>query len=150
MHLARRRILRRQVKSDIDGRIDQLETHILDAQQVQPGKLPGNRVKRVLLRRVVHLQPSRPEHRNLEGYLLNLRFRHPFEPLQCTEAVGKGIRPLIAAAFAKGLLGNLAPALFGSLAKLPGRIEGKHFQIGFVGLIQLVFILKGQTKIQPG
>ena len=142
-------VLRRQIKSDIDGWIHQLETHVLDAKQLEPGKRSGNRGQRVFLRRIIHIQPPPPEHRDLESDFLNLRFRHPFESFQGTEAVGKGVRPQISTASTKGLLGDLAPTPLGALTDLPGRIEGDHLQISFISLREFVIVLKSQTKIEP-
>lgn len=149
MHLTGLCVLRRKIKSYIDGWIHHLETHVLDAKQLKPGKLSGNRVQRVLLRRIIHIQPPPPEHRDLESDFLNLRFRHPFESFQGTEAVGKGVRPQISTASTKGLLGNLAPTSLGTLTDLPGRIESYHLQISFVGLREFLVVLKSQTEIEP-
>ena len=70
MHTQCRLILCQEIKAQVHFRIDDLEAYILEAEQMQPGKVSGNGLQGVALSGITDIEAATAEHGDFEGDFL--------------------------------------------------------------------------------
>ena len=107
---------------------------------MEAAKLARKTAERVAAVRVVHVQPTTSEHRDLKPDRLDLLPRHPLEALKCAEAIHDRVHAEARTGGAQGGLRDAAPCVASTFGQFRTWIQGDGRGIQSIGFRPVIVI----------